>query len=111
MHAPVTGVVLFDVNVSFAQHRDGHWRAIASETGIVTYGKTEAEAESANRAANLILVRSWKKRGEVALDRFMREHGIVYRVVNDERPQERGAPNNDGPAAEWTGPGILLIAA
>lgn len=105
MSAPLDGLVLFTLNVSFAQHHDGHWRAITSETGVVTYGATETDAEHANRLANLALVRSWKRRGAEALDRFMLSHGIAYRVVDDERTSDPGTQE------QWSGRGVLPLAA
>lgn len=108
MSTPIDGLVYFTVNASFAQHRDGHWRAITSETGLVTYGATEDEALAANQTANLILVRSWKRRGVDALARFMAAHGITYRVEPDERPQPHGTGRDSG---EWTHSALLPIAA
>lgn len=105
MAAPVTGVVRFSVTVTPYKAGDDKWMVQTVETGIVTYGTTLDEAEAANRAANVGLVRAWKAHGRLALDRFMKRHSIVdYQV--DEEPGVAVPDTNYSPIE-----GNLILAA
>lgn len=84
MAAPVTGIVHFKVSITPYRAADDKWMVQTVETGIVTYGTTLEEAEAANRAANVGLVRAWKAHGRLALDRFMKRHSIVDYQVDAE---------------------------
>lgn len=85
----VTTTVRFNVTATFYKGPD-HWMAVTVETGLVTYGKTQDEAEALNREANIMLVRSWKRRGMNALDGFMKKHAIVYHVPDERTPTPQG---------------------
>ncbi|MBE0611046.1 MAG: hypothetical protein IH609_16815 [Dehalococcoidia bacterium] len=81
MPKPVTGTVYFNVSVTSYHADPGKWMVQTVETGIVTYGASLAEAEARNGQANVMVVKAWKASGRLALDRFMKKHGIVdYRV-------------------------------
>lgn len=99
---PVDGLVLINVNVEFARHRDGHWRATTPETGVVAYGATPDLAQEAARDGNLLLIRSWKRRGQKELDRFMREHEIEYRIAYDDQSTGRPTePTTSAASSDW----------
>lgn len=99
MGTPVTDIVHFNVTASTSQAED-HWVAITIETGLVAFGKTEDDARDEVAKANLMLVRSWKRRGANALAGFMQKHGITYHVVNDGPADEQlAAPMGKLPLA------------
>ena len=105
MVSPVTGVIRFNVSVTAYNTADDRWMVQTVETGIVTYGTTREGAEAANSAANVSLVRAWKKHGRLALAHFMKKHGIVdYQV--DETPGIEVQGANYSPTE-----GVLDLAA
>ena len=90
MARPVTEMVFFTVNVH-SYDRGDHWATKTVETGLFTYGETREEAEARNGEANEVVVRRMKGEGLRALTRFMREHGIEYRI-GGERPHATSKP-------------------
>lgn len=91
----VTETVLFNVTASFVEAAD-HWVAITIETGVSGIGTTRQEAQAACANANVMLIRSWKRRGHAALADFMSRHGIAYTLRDEkhERAAGRGAVGN-----------------
>ena len=79
MAKPVQETVYFDVTVR-SYERGDHWAVEALQTGIFTYGATREEAEALNAEANIALIREMKKQGRRALERFLREKAIEYRI-------------------------------
>ncbi len=98
MPAPVTETVRFNVSVTTYKAADEKWMVQTVETGIVTYGATLEDAERMNGLANVRLVRAWKARGRLALDRFMKRHGIIDYTL-DEQPGVEVPETNYAPVA------------
>lgn len=85
MGAPVIGTVNFNVTVRARQIGEC-WAALALETGLMTFAETRDEAESLNGAANVELIRLYKKMGEDALDVYLAGRGIPYRIDSGHVP-------------------------
>ena len=93
MAGAVEATVHFTVTVRSVEDRD-HWTTKALETGIVTSGKTRAEAESRNGKAHILLVRRVKRNGLIALADFMDDRGMSYEIGDPPRNQPRRTLHN-----------------
>ncbi len=79
MSEAIEQTVYFTVTVRCFDRGD-HWVAQTLQTGVYTYGASREEAETRNGEANELLVRRMKREGVHALERFMKDHGIDYRI-------------------------------
>lgn len=79
MAKPVTEKVFFKVTAR-SYDRGDHWMVKTVQTGICTYGPTREAAERRNGEANKILVRRMKQEGRRALNRFLRDRNVTFRI-------------------------------
>ena len=89
----VQATVHFTVTVRSVEHED-HWTTKALETGVITSGKTRAEAEGRSGKAHILLVRRVKKEGRVALAAFMDARGMSYQIGDPPEHQARRTLHN-----------------
>jgi hypothetical protein len=77
MTRPVKDTVYFKVSVTSLE-RDGRWVARTPQTMLFGYGSTQEEAEALVGEANVLVVRELKKKGLVALERYMAARSIRH---------------------------------